>query len=180
MRMSELMMANDDLDLKSVEMSLDASRRISRGELIAAETPLSAFLDWLVESGSFECAVWVPERTILQQFICRLEQTWPRVLVSTSDLRRARPSIEKAARSGFRLVIGVRSEWNELEKFFTRVGYRVEGSGLYAKGGQHDPTVAAWNKEAFMGAVRVASKLCRSLLCVFAHDADPVYVLYNE
>ena len=76
--------------------------------------------------------------------------------------------------------MGVGSESNDLEKVFTSLGYRVEGSGLNASGGQHDPTVIAWNREAFMGAIRVASKLCRSPLSVFAHDADPVYVLYKE
>ena len=88
--------------------------------------------------------------------------------------------VEEAAESGFRLILGVNSSLDDIVAAFTKLGYRVEGRGVYGDGGEHDPMMAAPSDVGLARGVQVASDLCGATLCMFAHDADPVYILCKE
>jgi hypothetical protein len=168
----------DDQVLKTIEMSRDASARFARGEILS-DQPASECFQWLERMNLFECAVVVPKRTLLQKLFRSPEPAWPQVVMGPDEFRVALPMFEATALSGFRLIVGVKSGVDDLVAFFAGLGYRLEGRGVYGSGDPHDPTSATWSKAALQRGVSLASRLCRSPLCVFAHDADPVYLLYK-
>lgn len=163
-----------DIRLQVIELSADASRRAATGQVVLSKNPIADFLDWLFNANSFECAVLIPRKGFLR----RKRAIWPQVVVNAGEAESSRDVLEDAAQSGFELVIGTRSTVEELSNFFNRLGYREDGKGTYGGGDKHDPARAAWNKESFAQAVTVATKLCEHPLCVFAHDGDPIYLLY--
>lgn len=173
-------MANNVLPLKSMELYLRASERYAKGEAILSNNPVSRFFDWLLDTRSFGCAVLVPERGILQRIFHSHREARPQATISSEEFRARRPTFETAAMSGSRLVVGVRARSDILVAFFLGLGYHVEGTGLYASGDPHDPIGANWQAEDLMQCIDVATALGQSTLCIFAHDADPVYILYRE
>jgi hypothetical protein len=173
-------MTDEQPILKAIEMSMDASARFARGETLLSDRPESEFFHWLIQMNAFDCAVVLPKRSLLQQVFRGQQLAWPQVTTCPDELKRARPIFEETALSGFRLIVGVKSGIDELVAFFARLGYRLEGRGVYGSADQHDPTSATWNRAALQQGVQVASKLCQSPLCVFAHDADPVYLLHRN
>jgi hypothetical protein len=159
--------------LRVIELSGDFSEKAASGAVVVQD-PIHGFLDRLLDGDLFECAVVVAKKGLLS----RKDQTaWPLVIVGADDAKRARVDLEKIARAGFQLIVGTKSSLRDLETVFEALGYRKAGQGTYADGDAHDPVQAAWEKEAFLRAIAVATKLCDHALCVLAHDGDPVYLL---
>ena len=161
-----------DVVLRVVELSAPNWQQQERASLHSE--PLKTVLDWLFETKQFDCAVVAPRSGILQR------HGWPRVLLAEYNRPSERAILERAAQSGFRLVIGTRGGRQELTECFERVGYRVSGEGIYGTGDRHDPLRPASNAGALEQTVAIASRLCRNTLCLFGHDADPVYLLLDE
>lgn len=165
-----------NLGLKVLELLADASNRVGAGEVLLPMSPVTDFFDWLFDANSFECAVLIPRKGLLW----RKHAAWPSVIVDAEVARHSRDVLEKAAQSGFELIIGTRLKLEDLSSFFCRLGYREQGEGIFGSGDKHDTERAAWNKESFAQGVVIATKLCAHPLCVFAHDGDPVYLLYGN
>jgi hypothetical protein len=160
--------------LRVVELSGNFSQKAATGGVVSGQDPIRSFFDRLFESHSFECAVLVSKKGLFGK---KDRVVWPQVIASADDAKGARGDLEKMARSGFEVVIGTSSTLQELETFFRTLGYQEAGKGTYASGDEYDPVRAAWDKEGFLRAVLVATKLCGHTLCVFSHDGDPVYLL---
>jgi hypothetical protein len=158
--------------LKVLELS--AADRQPEERTLQQGDPVTKFFDWLLEADLFDCAVLASRKGMLQR------PDWPRVVLTAHEAKSGRPLLERAARSGFGLVICTRSGRSDLAEFFGRLGYRVEGSGIFGGGDEHDPVRPAWNREVLEQMVAVASRLCEHPLCVFGHDGDPVYLLYSD
>lgn len=173
-------MTDDRLVLKTIEMSMNASERFAKGETLLSDRPESDFFDWLLKMNAFECAVVLPKPMLLRRVLRGQKPAWPHVTTCADQLRVARSVFEATALSGFRLIVGVKSRLDDLVAFFTGLGYRLEGRGVYGSSDQHDLTSAVWNKAALREGVQLASRLCHSPICVFAHDADPVYILHKD
>lgn len=163
-------------NLKVMELTGDFSRRVAAGEIVPNHDPIRYFFDWLFETNSFEYAVLVPKKGFLKK---NKRTIWPHVIGDVDEAKAGRDVLEKAAQSGFELIIGTRSNLEDLSNFFHRLGYRDGGNGDKVNAGEHDPARVAWNKDSFVQAVAVATKLCSYPLCIFAHDGDPIYLLYK-
>jgi hypothetical protein len=157
--------------LKAIELSAPDWQQQERTSLQG--DPLKILLDWLFESNRLDCAVLAPRSRALQG------PSWPRVLLAEYSGTPARGTLEKAARSGFRLVICTRVGHKQLIEFLSRAGYQVSGESIWGSGDEHDPLRPAWNKEVLSQIVAVAARLRGNAICLFGHDADPLYVLSN-
>jgi hypothetical protein len=156
--------------LKTIEL---CAAGYTSPELMPADT-VSQFFTWVFDTNVFDCAVLAGKEHIFGSLDC------PRVIVTTREARNRRGLLETAAHSGFELLIALKTELREVTELFEGFGYRTCGHGTFATHDEHDPKAAAHNNEALEEAVMVASRLSRHPLCLFAHDGDPVYLLYRE
>jgi hypothetical protein len=160
--------------LRVVELVGDFSEKAAAGAVASSQDPIRGFFDRLFDGSCFGCVVLIAKKGLFGR---KDQIAWPQVIASVDDAKSVRDELEKLARSGFQVVVGTNSSLRDLETLFESMGYRAAGTGLFAGGGEHDPAQAAWDKEGFLRAVNVATKLCDQGLCVFAHDGDPVYLL---
>ena len=131
--------------------------------------PISSFLKWLQVKGTFECALILPREGIWRKAIL------PSIAVTPGAVERHREGIETAVRLDG-AVIGVRTPRDAVLTFFSGFGYQIVGETTFGSGDKCDPKTA-FCREILTEAVEVASRLCQHTLCVFWHDADPIYLL---
>lgn len=105
--------------------------------------------------------------------------TWPCVVLSLAEAHAHRSLLLRTAQTGFSLVVAVRATVEEFVSFSTGAGLSSSGRGRFRGGGEHDPFSVAGDQLALEELVYIGSRLSDKILCVFAHDADPVYVLHR-
>ena len=171
--MSDIKLSAGISSLNILELTGDFSNKAARGEVIP-DNPVGSFLDWLFESGTFGCAVLVPTAGILR---IKSAPEWPQVIVDVNDARNSRAFLEKRAKSGFELVVGISMASEVVLEVFRGLGYDESSPRQFPNADLRDDLQATWNKESLVQAITVATKLCNQTLCVFAHDGDPIYVL---
>jgi hypothetical protein len=135
--------------------------------------PAGAFLDIALTSDVFRAVAFIAERP---------HESGPlRTVTDLTEAIRKRPVLERAMQAGFEVVFGIRMTIPALQAQFVAWGYRELGRGRFGAEDEHDPSTVPWNatKEDFASAVEQAA-LHATTLCIFGHDADPVYLLSTE
>jgi hypothetical protein len=136
--------------------------------------PIVAFFDWVIASDRFGCVVVARARRYLRS-------AQPPLLIRTaSDAANKRRFLEKECRAGFRAIIAVNRDISETIALLARLRYEEEGRGVVGGGGEHDPLGSAWNRDALSQALAMATESCGGHLCLFAHDGDPVYLIWRK
>jgi hypothetical protein len=133
----------------------------------------ATLLDWLVDEERFDVGV----ARIASGPFRRL--TWSCIVLSSAEARARRELLLKIAQRGFSLVIAVKVSVDELLAFFLERGFTVSGRGRFCEGDEHDPCSAAPDSSTLEEIVYIASRLSSQPLCVFAHEAEPIYVLHD-
>jgi hypothetical protein len=88
------------------------------------------------------------------------------VLANSEHIKMKLPDIVRSAIRGHELVVSVKIGKEELEAFYFRYGYSVAGQYAWAS------ELSALNNAVGISLMRGAN-----LLCIFGHDADPIYLL---
>jgi hypothetical protein len=163
----------------SLELSLERDaddRSLPKSSGPIKDLPI--LFDWLLETGLFEFAVLAKKDVgILGALTSTRWPSWPQVVLETSDARVALPALIAAGTRGFELIVGAKVNHAELFAFLTRFGYREAGISGLGSGESHDLTRVSSHRESFNRGIVLATRLEAKCLCVFAHDADPIYLL---
>lgn len=129
-------------------------------------------LDWQFRSATFDYAVlvdapWLGSRTVAR---------WPRIIADASEAQRGVSSLAERGARGFELVVGGTNTGEAIRDFLIASGYQYVGECPYGSKAAYDLSVAPLS-DTFTPALNVAMRLGACTLCVFAHDADPIYLL---
>lgn len=169
-----------DIDSKkilTVELRGNFSDRAASGQTDFSDDPIADYLDWALSAEIFGHAVLVPPKRKSKTGGFR---SWPRVATSSSAARESLSDLKKFANAGFELAVGVNVKLDSAIQHFGTLGYKESGRTHLGSGSEHDPLSATWNKDGLKSAVSIALELSPDLICISAHDADPMYLLIQE
>ena len=170
-------MAKTEQDLLAIELCGDFSKKAASGVTGASRDPMHDSLEWGLSDSVFMCAVIAPPQRTLRK---SERNVWPQTTVTLSAAIDRRTSLQESGMSGFELVIGTSTDCDSAIQVFGKLGYQEAGRSICGSGDKHDPLAAAWNKVDLSNAVQIAARLSSGVLCIFAHDADPVYLLTRK
>jgi len=144
-------------------------------------TLIKRFFEWQFKMGTFDFVLMSgsKDRPLLSA-LKKPEANLFRIISNIEEAVNALDDLEDTSNRGFELVMASSSSIAEMEGFWKQQGYRVEGSSPLGSGRKHDLLSAAWNKESIERMIYVATRMRAKLLCVFAHDADPLYLLVQD
>jgi hypothetical protein len=134
---------------------------------------VDALLSWLLSDERFDGAV---ARFSTGPF---RSMEWPCIVLSSTEANARRPLLLKSAQVGYSLVIATKTTVEEIVSFSAGVGFTLSGRGRLRGRDDHDPLSGAWDPGALEELIYIASRFSDNQLCLFAHDADPVYVLHR-
>jgi hypothetical protein len=170
-------MAAKEQKLLAVELCGNFSDRAASGPIGFSADPITEYLDWVLSADVFMCAVVIPPQRTLKR---RDTRGWPQATVSMNDAEDHRAALERSANSGFELVFGTKAALDIAIQFFGSLGYQESARSVCGNGGQHDPLAASWNSDGLSNAISLATKLSTGVVCISAHDADPMYLLIKQ
>ena len=97
------------------------------------------------------------------------------VLITADNAKAHTPMLAKSALNGWELLVATKSTSDDIIEFFTRYGYRRATEKFLQFTFDHE--LFSWNGISLSSAITSADRLGAKNLCVFSHDADPIYVL---
>ena len=162
----------------STELQEDASLRKVADIPISPDELVKEFFNWQFKTGAFDFVVVseTDENPILKKMRPH-KLNWPQVILESDNATLNQASFVRLALRGFQLIVATNSSANEVISFFGDRSYRQIGSSLFSSGEEHDPLRASWNRESLTRSVAIATRMGAKLICCFAHDADPIYLL---
>ncbi len=162
----------------STKLQEDASLRKVADIPTSPDELVKDFFDWQFKTGAFDFVVAseADENSVLKM-IRPHRLNWPQVILETENATLNQASFVRLALKGFQLIVATNSSANEVINFFGDRSYRQVGSSLFSSGEEHDPLRASWNRESLTRSVAIATRMGAKLICCFAHDADPIYLL---
>lgn len=165
----------------STELLEDASLRKIAEIPTSPDELVNAFFNWQFQTGAFDFGIIAAtnENPILK-IIRRNRLNWPQVILDTDNAKLNQASLVRIALRGFQLIVATNSGANEVIDFFRSHSYRQVGSSPFSSGEKHDPLRATWNREDLTRSIAIASRMGAKLICCFAHDADPIYLLLKQ
>ena len=162
----------------STELLEDASLREDADVPTSPDELVKEFFDWQFKTGAFDFVVASKaDDNFLLKIIRPHRLNWPQVILETENTTLNQASFVRLALKGFRLLVATNSSANEVINFFGERSYGQIGSSLFSSGEDHDPLRASWNRESLTRSVVIATRMGAKLICCFAHDADPIYLL---
>lgn len=160
---------------------LDSERspqKVSSGFAFSSLDLVKSFYEWQFRAGTFDFAL-IARRGggTLFGFHKTQEANLCQVILGIDQAKDALETLQVSANRGFELVVASNSSLDEIEEFWKQMGYRLSGRSQLGSRGEHDLLPAAWNPDVLEHTLSVASRMGGKTLCVFAHDADPIYLL---
>ena len=142
---------------------------------------IKSFYEWQLKIGTFDFVLMSgsKDRPILST-LKKPEANLFRLISNAEEAVKTLADLQDTANRGFELVMASSSSIADIEGFWKQKGYRVEGSSPLGSGREHDLFSAAWNKDSLERMIYVAARMRAKSLCVFAHDADPLYLLTQD
>lgn len=139
---------------------------------------IKSFYEWQFRMGTFDFALILrSEGTSLFSALKKSESNVCKTILGIKEAEIALDTLQAASNRGFELVVASNSSIEEMEEFWKQKGYRVVSRSRLGTHKEHDLLTAAWNKEALERMIYIASRMGGKSLCVFSHDADPLYLL---
>lgn len=139
---------------------------------ISVATLIRDFFNWLEKCEGFDFVVIARNRSRHHLFgfvgwggrVIENE-----VLPNMEHIEKRFPDIVRSAICGYELVVSINTSKDELVAFYSKYGYSVASQYTWAS------ELPALNK-----ALGFALTMEADLLCIFGHDADPIYLLSLE
>ena len=136
------------------------------------------FYEWQFQTGTFDFAIVSKTGSgTLFGFQKNQEAKPCQVILGIDQAKDALETLQVSANRGFEVIVASKSSLDDIKEFWKQKGYRLSGRSQLGSGGEHDLLPAAWNPDVLEHILSVASRMEGKTLCVFAHDADPIYLL---
>jgi len=170
-------MAQFEQKILAVELCGDFSEKAAHGVTEISTDPMHDSLEWGLSDSVFMCAVIAPPQRNPRK---SGRHVWPQATAMLSTAIDHRALLQESGNSGFELIVGTNSDCDTAIRVFGNLGYKEAGRSICGSHEKHDPLAAAWNKDDLTSAIQIAVRLSSGVLCLFAHDADPVYLLIAQ
>lgn len=125
---------------------------------------VSAFFEWQLRDQHFDFGVVYKDRLL--------------TLVDKASASANTLFLEKSAQRGWELLISTTCTTEVLKTFFAAYGYKQASEATLHLDSKHE--LFSWNGANLSAALAWAERLRATHICLFAHDADPIYLLQSN
>ena len=163
--------------LKAIEIGaldyMEAQR--AGGSYLGAAAYVSRFLEFFLNEGSFSRLAWIDESGGFWRTIVGGPKNTCRIVASFDEAIRDKSKLQRASLKGWQVLFVVSKQGSVVADFLTTAEYRITGHSQLGSGQSGDPL--GFFSELGRGCLSSLSLTNRESIVVFAHDADPVYVI---